>query len=145
MIYDVIVVGGGVAGLMAAIEAKTDTNKVALITKGNIFKSNSSMASGGINAVLDPEDKQAIQSHINDTYKASKGLGELKPITYMCNRASEIVSKLVGYGVAFDRNDEGNIAQRPFGGAGINRTCYVGDKTGGAITQALIKKQENQV
>ena len=54
MIYDVIVVGGGVAGLMAAIEAKTDTNRVAIITKGNIFKSNSAMASGGINAVFRP-------------------------------------------------------------------------------------------
>ena len=52
MIYDIIVVGGGVAGLMAAIEAKSANHdiKVALITKGNLFKSNSSMASGGINA-----------------------------------------------------------------------------------------------
>lgn len=140
MIYDVIVVGGGVAGLMAAIEAKTDTNRVAIITKGNIFKSNSAMASGGINAVLDPEDKEAIESHIEDTFKSSKGLGNRKNITYMCKRASEIIAKLVTYGVPFQRDEEGNISQRPFGGAGVNRTCYVGDKTGGAITQALIKK-----
>ncbi|RXJ68518.1 L-aspartate oxidase [Halarcobacter ebronensis] len=140
MIYDIVVVGGGVAGLMAAIEAKTDTNKVALITKGNIFKSNSAMASGGINAVLKPEDKEAIESHIEDTFKSSKGLGNRKNITYMCKRASEIISKLVRYGIPFDRDEKGNIAQRPFGGAGTNRTCYVGDKTGGAITQALIKK-----
>lgn len=139
MIYDVVVVGGGVAGLMAAIEAKTDTNKVAIITKGNIFKSNSAMASGGINAVLDPENKDEVEAHISDTFKSSKGLGDLKPITYMCKRASEIVSKLITYGVPFDRDEEGNVARRPFGGAGINRTCYVGDKTGGAITQALIK------
>ncbi len=143
MIYDVIVVGGGVAGLMAAIEAKTQTNKVAIITKGNIFKSNSSMASGGINAVLDSNDKEAIQSHINDTYKSSKGLGDLKSITYMCNQASEIISKLVSFGVPFNRNEKGDIAQRPFGGAGKDRTCYVGDKTGGAITQALIKKAKS--
>lgn len=51
MVYDVIVVGSGIAGLMAAIEAKTEQNKVAIVTKTNIFKSNSSMASGGINAV----------------------------------------------------------------------------------------------
>ncbi|WP_421715722.1 L-aspartate oxidase [Arcobacter arenosus] len=143
MIYDVIVVGGGVAGLMAAIEAKTQTNKVAIITKGNIFKSNSSMASGGINAVLDSNDKEAIQSHINDTYKSSKGLGDLKSITYMCNQASEIISKLISFGVPFDRDEKGDISQRPFGGAGINRTCYVGDKTGSAITQALIKKAKS--
>ncbi len=140
MIYDVIVVGGGVAGLMAAIEAKTDTNRVAIITKGNIFKSNSAMASGGINAVLDPEDKSALESHIEDTFKSSKGLGDRKNITYMCKRSSEIISKLVSYGVPFQRDEKGNIEQRPFGGAGINRTCYVGDKTGSAITQSLIKK-----
>lgn len=99
MIYDVIVVGSGIAGLMAAIEAKTKTNRVALVTKGNIFKSNSALASGGINAVLNSEDKNAIESHIKDTFKSSKGLGDLKPITYMCNQASETISKLVSFGV----------------------------------------------
>lgn len=140
MIYDVIVVGSGIAGLMAAIEAKTKTNRVALVTKGNIFKSNSALASGGINAVLNSEDKNAIESHIKDTFKSSKGLGDLKPITYMCNQASETISKLVSFGVPFARDEKGDILQRPFGGAGINRTCFVGDKTGAAITQALIKK-----
>lgn len=144
MIYDVIVVGGGIAGLMAAIEAKTDTNRVAIITKGNIFKSNSAMASGGINAVLNPEDNDAIEAHIQDTYKSAKGLGNRKTITYMCKKASQIISKLVTYGVPFARDEKGNIAQRPFGGAGRNRTCYVGDKTGSAITQALIKKAKEE-
>ena len=110
MIYDVIVVGSGVAGLMAAIESKTDTNKVAIITKGNIFKSNSAIASGGINAVLDLENKEELESHIEDTYKSSKGLGDIKNITYMCTRASEIISKLINYGVPFDRDEYGNVA-----------------------------------
>jgi len=78
MIYDVVVVGGGIAGLMASIEAKTDTNRVALITKGNIFKSNSAMASGGINAVLDSTNIKEIEKHIEDTFKATYGLGERK-------------------------------------------------------------------
>jgi succinate dehydrogenase / fumarate reductase flavoprotein subunit len=140
MIYDVIVVGGGVAGLMAAIEAKEAHNSVALITKGNIFKSNSAMASGGINAVLNPKDSYAINSHIDDTFKSSKGLADINAITYMCKNASKIISKLEDYGVNFDKDEKGNILQRPFGGGSSNRTCYVGDKTGFAITQALIKK-----
>ena len=140
MIYDVVVVGGGVAGLMAAIEAKKVDNTVAVITKGNIFKSNSAMASGGINAVLDKEDKNALNCHINDTFNSSKGLADIKSISYMCQKASDIISKLQDYGVEFDKDKNGNIAQRPFGGGSINRTCYVGDKTGFAITQALIKK-----
>ncbi|WP_419766409.1 MAG: L-aspartate oxidase [Arcobacter sp.] len=140
MIYDVVVVGGGIAGLMAAIEAKKVDNSVAVITKGNIFKSNSAMASGGINAVLDKDNITQLNSHINDTFNSSKGLGDIKSINYMCKSASDIIAKLQDYGVEFDKDKEGNILQRPFGGGSVNRTCYVGDKTGFAITQALIKK-----
>jgi succinate dehydrogenase/fumarate reductase flavoprotein subunit len=143
MIYDVIVVGGGIAGLMAAIEAKNSINKVAIITKGNIFKSNSSMASGGINAVLDPSDKVGIQKHIDDTLKGAYGLANKNAVTHMCNRANVIIKKLSEYGVEFDKNDKGEIAQRSFGGGSDQRTCYVGDKTGSAITGALIKKAKS--
>jgi len=140
MIYDVVVVGGGIAGLMAAIEAKEVDNSVAVITKGNIFKSNSAMASGGINAVLDKDNITELNSHINDTFNSSKGLGDIKSINYMCKSASDIITKLQDYGVEFDKDEKGNILQRPFGGGSVNRTCYVGDKTGFVITQALIKK-----
>ncbi|HHB94779.1 MAG TPA: FAD-dependent oxidoreductase [Campylobacterales bacterium] len=140
MIYDVIVVGGGIAGLMAAIEAQNRHNRVALITKGNLFKSNSSMASGGINAVLDKNNNSEIAKHINDTLKSSYGLGDKEAITYMCKRAPHIIKKLSDYGVVFDKDENGNIAQRSFGGGSSKRTCYVGDRTGSAIVQALIKK-----
>lgn len=140
MIYDIVVVGSGIAGLIAAIEAKTSTNKVAVITKGNLFKSNSAMASGGINAVLDPQDKKAINKHIKDTLKGSFGLGDQKAIGYMCKQAGSIINKLVEYGVEFDRDEDGFILQRSFGGGSAKRTCYVGDKTGSAIMQVLIKK-----
>ncbi len=144
MIYDVIVVGGGIAGLMAAIEAKDEQNRVALITKGNLFKSNSSMASGGINAVLDPSNTKEINQHIYDTFSSAKGIGKRKAISYMCKQASNIINKLVEYGVEFDRDENNKILQRPFGGGSSNRTCYVGDKTGSAITMALIKKAKSK-
>ncbi len=143
MIYDVIVVGGGIAGLMACIEAKTPYNKVALITKGNIFKSNSSLASGGINAVLDSSNYEEIRKHIKDTQESGKGLEDIKSIIYMCKNAEKIIEKLVSYGVEFDKNEDGSIAQRSFGGGSSKRTCYVGDKTGSAITAVLIKKAKN--
>jgi succinate dehydrogenase/fumarate reductase flavoprotein subunit len=143
MIYDVIVVGGGIAGLTAAIEAKTATNKVALITKGNLFKSNSSLASGGINAVLDKKDKKGIEQHIADTLAATYGLGNKKAIEYLCKRAPYIIEKFQDYGIEFDKDEEGNVAQRSFGGGKVRRTCYVGDKTGSAITSVLIKKAKS--
>jgi len=143
MIYDVIVVGGGIAGLMAAIEAKDNINKVAVLTKGNLFRSNSALASGGINAVLDPNDKNEIQKHINDTYTSTKDLGDMKAVTYMCNQAPHIIKKLVEYGVEFDRNENGEISQRSFGGGSSKRTCYVQDTTGSKIMQVLIKKAKS--
>jgi len=143
LIYDVIVVGGGIAGLTAAIEAKTNTNKVVVITKGNLFKSNSALASGGINAVLNKKDKQEIQKHIDDTIKGGFGLCDTKAVSYMCNQASDIITKFTDYGVPFDKDGNGNIAQRSFGGGSSKRTCFVGDKTGSAIMQVLIKKAKS--
>jgi len=143
MIYDVIVIGAGIAGLTAAIEAKNETNRVAVIAKGNLFKSNSSLASGGINAVLDKENTKEIDKHIQDTIKGTFGLGDKKAITYMCNRAPIIIKKLDDYGVPFDKDEDGNICQRSFGGGSSKRTCYVGDKTGSSIMQVLIKKAKS--
>ncbi|MDD5406618.1 MAG: FAD-dependent oxidoreductase [Sulfurovaceae bacterium] len=144
MMYDVIVIGGGIAGLMAAIEAKTDNNRVAVMTKGNIFKSNSALASGGINAVLDADDSVAIEQHINDTLIGAYGLGDKKTISYMCYRAPKMIEKLVNMGVKFDRDEHGNILQRSFGGGRSKRTCFIGDKTGAEITQVLIKNANDK-
>lgn len=140
MTYDVLVIGSGIAGLMAAIEAKSEHNSVAILTKGNIFKSNSAIASGGINAVLDPNDIVEIQKHIDDTMASSKGISDKKAVTYLCKQAPYIIKKLEAYGVSFDRDENGKILQRSFGGGSSQRTCFVGDSTGASITQALIKK-----
>jgi succinate dehydrogenase/fumarate reductase flavoprotein subunit len=72
---------------MAALEAKDSVNRVAVITKGNILKSNSAVASGGINAVLDENDKNGIEKHIEDTLKSAKGLADKKSVSYMCSEA----------------------------------------------------------
>ena len=139
MSYDVIVIGSGIAGLMAAIEAKSETNLVAIITKGNIFKSNSAVASGGINAVLDEKDEKNIQQHIEDTLKSAKELGDKKAIDYLCHEAPHIIRKLADYGVDFNHDEKGVLLQRSFGGGSTKRTCFVGDSTGSAIIQVLIK------
>ncbi|MGD9969573.1 MAG: L-aspartate oxidase [Sulfuricurvum sp.] len=138
MLYDVIVVGSGISGLYAALYARRSGLKVALLCKGNPLRSNSAVASGGINAVLKTTRHDSCRDHIADTLKGSDELGRVSSITSMVTGAAEIIEELRQIGVKFDLNDEGNVAQRPFGGTKAKRTCYIADRTGAAITQTLI-------
>lgn len=137
MLYDVLIIGSGIAGLFAALEANAKGQKVAVLTKSNPFRSSSAVASGGINAVL-YTGEDSIQQHIQDTINGSDGLVHYKNIEQMCRGAAEIIETLENIGVHFDKTDEGKIAQRPFGGAKGNRTCHVADMTGSAIVQKLL-------
>lgn len=144
MLYDVIVVGSGIAGLHAALFARRAGCKVAVLTKSNPFRSNSAVASGGINAVINVGEYDSIERHVNDTFEGSDGLANLGSIRKMCAQAPEIVSELQEMGVGFDTNERGGIAQRPFGGASANRTCYIADRTGSAIVQTLLMQCRNE-
>ncbi|MCD6259689.1 MAG: FAD-dependent oxidoreductase [Helicobacteraceae bacterium] len=140
MLYDVIVVGSGISGLYAALYAKRAGFHVAVVTKTNPLRSNSSVASGGINAVIDTSSYDSITRHVNDTEDGGDGLSDRDAITQMCSEASSIIQELSEMGVAFDSDVKGKIKQRPFGGTKASRTCYIADKTGASITQNLFKK-----
>lgn len=138
MLYDVIVVGSGISGLYAALYARRAGQNVALVCKSNPLRSNSAVASGGINAVLKTTRHDSVREHIADTLKGADKLGRLSTTSAMVTGAEEIITELQGMGVSFDRDEEGNVAQRPFGGTKAKRTCYIADKTGAAITQTLL-------
>ncbi|MGA9047267.1 FAD-dependent oxidoreductase [Sulfuricurvum sp.] len=138
MLYDVIVVGSGISGLYAALYARRAGLNVALVCKSNPLRSNSAVASGGINAVLKTTRHDSVREHIADTLKGADKLGRFSTISAMVTGAEEIIRELQGMGVSFDFNEEGNVAQRPFGGTKAKRTCYIADKTGAAITQTLL-------
>lgn len=140
MIYDVIVIGSGIAGLCAAIKAKEQNLKVALVSKTSPLRSNSSMAAGGINAPFGLLEPDSNEHHIADTIKGGDGLSKESFVKLLCENAKDAVDYLESVGSNFDKFENGKYAQRAFGGAGKKRTCYVGDKTGGAIVQALMKK-----
>lgn len=143
MLYDVVVVGSGIAGLFSALYARKSGVNVAILTKSNPFRSNSAVASGGINAVIDIDEYDSILNHINDTIKGADGLVNEKNISDMCHDASEIIEELQEMGVGFDSDEEGHVMQRPFGGTKAKRTCYIADRTGSAIVQKLLMECRN--
>ncbi|MBE0492313.1 MAG: FAD-binding protein [Sulfurospirillum sp.] len=146
MKYDIIVIGSGITGMRAAIEAKELGANVVLITKSTPVANNSYMAKGGINAAFgNMQDEDNIFNHTKETLKSSGGLGNEEAIRIFCEQAPAAVRELVGYGVGFSTLANGRIAQRPFGGSRFKRTVYAADETGPAIMKALyevVKKYE---
>jgi NADH-dependent fumarate reductase subunit A len=132
---DIIIIGSGGAALSCAIKLKQKGFNVLIVTKVTNTASQTAQAQGGINAVLNEND--TIQAHINDTYKAATDIASLDAINYMCSNAKNTIDWLDQIGVPFSRNSSNNIAQRKFGGASFDRTCYSSDYTGLKILHSL--------
>jgi succinate dehydrogenase / fumarate reductase flavoprotein subunit len=133
--HDVLVIGAGLAGLKAAIEAQAKGADVAVISKVYPVRSHSGAAQGGINAALGAED--SADQHALDTVKGSDYLADQDAVELLCKSAPEAILELDRLGVPFSRTKKGGIAQRPFGGADYPRTCYAADKTGHALLHTL--------
>jgi succinate dehydrogenase/fumarate reductase flavoprotein subunit len=140
MLYDTLIIGSGLAGLSAAIHSAQMGAKTAVVTKANPLRSNSSMAAGGINAALATMEPDTVQAHAEDTIKGADGLADKEAVKKLCDSAPKAIEFLSSIGVEFDAKEDGVLMQRSFGGAGKKRTCYIADKTGGAIVQALFKR-----
>lgn len=139
--HDLLIVGAGLAGMRAAIEAtKNEGLNVAVISKIHPVRSHSGAAQGGINAALGNVDDDSIESHTFDTVKGSDYLGDQKAIEIMCSEAPENIYELERMGANFSRDKNGRIAQRPFGGAGSARACYAADRTGHAMLHVLYEQ-----
>ena len=144
MIYhQLIVVGGGLAGLRAAIEARQAGVDVAILTQVHPGRSHSGAAQGGVNGALanhpDAQDDNP-QKHAFDTVKGSDYLADQPAALQMTTDAVPAIYELEHMGCPFSRFDDGRIAQRPFGGAGYPRTCYGADKTGHYMLHTLVEQ-----
>ncbi len=133
--HDVIIVGAGLAGMRAAVEAARGGLDVAVVSKVHPVRSHSVAAQGGINAALRETD--SWDAHAKDTVKGSDYLGDQDAIEVMCREAPEDIMELERMGAIFSRDEEGRIAQRPFGGAGYPRTCYLADRTGHGLLHLM--------
>jgi succinate dehydrogenase / fumarate reductase flavoprotein subunit len=138
--HDVLVVGAGLAGMRAAVEAHEAGADVALVSKLHPTRSHSGAAEGGINAALGNASEDDPQDHARDTVVGSDYLGDQDAIEILCTEAPGAVYELEHWGAVFSRTDDGRIAQRPFGAAGRPRTAYAADITGHALIQVLYEQ-----
>ncbi|HEY8364989.1 MAG TPA: L-aspartate oxidase, partial [Haloplasmataceae bacterium] len=137
-IYDLIVIGSGLAGLYTALNVNND-KRVLLITKDKLQMSNSALAQGGIAGELKHDD-EAYQRHINDTLLAGAYLNNLNALKTLVYESSDNLHKLINYGVNFDKDEDGNILLTKEGGHSERRILHAGgDATGREIIKSLTK------
>jgi succinate dehydrogenase / fumarate reductase flavoprotein subunit len=141
--HEILVIGGGLAGLRAALEAKKAGRDVAVLSKVHPLRSHSVAAQGGINAALGnapTPSKDTWENHAFDTIKGSDYLADQDAVELMCRGGIERVIEMEHWGTLFSRTEDGKIAQRPFGGADFPRACYAADRTGHNLLHVLYEQ-----
>lgn len=144
--FEVLVIGAGGAGLMAALYA-AHTASTAVLSKLYPSRSHTGAAQGGVGAALGNMEEDRPEWHTYDTVKGGDYLGDQDAIEFMCAEAVQAVYELEHMGLPFSRTPDGKIAQRPFGGhtnnvtgKPVRRACYAADRTGHMILQTLYQQ-----
>ncbi len=137
--HDVLIVGAGLAGMRAAIAARANGANTAIISKVHPVRSHSNAAQGGINAALTDRGDD-WEEHAYDTVKGSDFLGDQEAIEIMCRSAGRSLIDMEHMGVTFNRDDEGKLGTRAFGGQRRARTFFVGDFTGQAMLHVMFEQ-----
>src|SRR5436190_8324673 len=145
--FDVIIVGAGGSGMRASLQLSLAGLNVAVLSKVFPTRSHTVAAQGGIGASLGNMSEDNWHYHFYDTVKGSDWLGDQDAIEFMCREAPNVVYELEHFGMPFDRNPDGTIYQRPFGGHTANygekpvqRACAAADRTGHAMLHTLYQQ-----
>ncbi len=150
--FDVVIVGAGGSGMRASLQLARAGLKVAVLSKVFPTRSHTVAAQGGIGASLGNMSEDNWHYHFYDTVKGSDWLGDQDAIEYMCREAPKAVYDLEHMGMPFDRNPDGTIYQRPFGGHTANygekpvqRACAAADRTGHAMLHTLYQQNVKEM
>jgi succinate dehydrogenase / fumarate reductase flavoprotein subunit len=145
--FDVVIVGAGGSGMRASLQLARAGLNVAVLSKVFPTRSHTVAAQGGVGASLGNMSEDNWHYHFYDTIKGSDWLGDQDAIEFMCREAPKVVYELEHFGMPFDRNPDGTIYQRPFGGHTANygekpvqRACAAADRTGHAMLHTLYQK-----
>ena len=145
--FDVVIVGAGGSGMQASLQLARAGLNVAVLSKVFPTRSHTVAAQGGIGASLGNMSEDNWHYHFFDTVKGSDWLGDQDAIEFMCREAARVVYELEHLGMPFDRNPDGTIYQRPFGGHTANygekpvqRACAAADRTGHAMLHTLYQQ-----
>jgi len=145
--HDVIVLGSGLAGLRAAIEAARNPDlDVAIVSKVQLMRSHSVCAEGGTAAVMQPDEGDSFELHSWDTVRGADFLCDQDVVKRFVEEAPKEILLLEHWGIPWSRRPDGRIAQRPFGGHSYDRAVFAADKTGFAEMQTLydtLQKYDN--
>ena len=137
--HDLLIIGAGLAGLRGAIEGIREGLDVAVVTKVHPVRSHSNAAQGGINAALASRGDD-WEDHALATVKGSDYLADQDAVEVMCREAGDALIELEHMGVIFNRNDDGKLAVRRFGGQRVARTFFVGAITGQALLHVMYEQ-----
>lgn len=140
--FDVLIIGGGVAGLRAAIAARRAGASTVIVSKVHPLRTNSAVAGGGLNAPLGSDD--SVGDFVQDTLTAGDMLSDPQVVNTFAAEARDEVIWLDRMGVPFNRDDTGKLARRRFGANRHNRTCYVDDRTGHAVLQVVYEQFQRE-
>ena len=146
--FDAVIVGAGGAGMRASLQLAEAGFKTAVLSKVFPTRSHTVAAQGGIGAALGNMGEDNWMWHMYDTVKGSDWLGDQDAIEFLCREAPKVVIELEHFGMPFDRNANGTVYQRPFGGhmqnfgegPAVQRSCCAADRTGHAMLHTLYQR-----